>query len=134
MTAYKDILPIDANGNVIGLLDNVATTGAAGYTLINGTGAALTYTVPSDGALHCLIVVGAVVVTSTMTGGQIQMVTTTGGTAKTTTISAGSFSNGTVTTTSSSTIPVDAGSTVTINQSTALTAGAAKLYLSIFSD
>lgn len=39
-----------------GGLASVASTGNAGYTLINGTGTILSYTTPNDGALHPVVV------------------------------------------------------------------------------
>ena len=50
-----------------------ATTGTAGYTLINGTGNIITWTTPNDGGLHRIAVFASIHVTSTETNGVIAL-------------------------------------------------------------
>lgn len=53
------------------VLQNVASTGTTGYTLVNGTGNILTWTAPNDGQMHRVVVIGQVKVTTNQTGGAI---------------------------------------------------------------
>lgn len=115
---------------VIGLL---AATGTAGYTLVNGTGAILSWTAPSDGQMHRVSWFGQLWVTSAETGGAISIsITDPGGHASTAqTIDAGghginfhqmNYWN----------LLVQAGSTVTLSQASALTVGAAVLWAELW--
>jgi hypothetical protein len=58
------------------VLTKKATTGATGYTLINGTGTILTWTAPGDGALHTVYIAASLRVTVLEVGGQISVVPT----------------------------------------------------------
>jgi hypothetical protein len=114
---------------VMGLL---AATPAAGYTLVNGTGAIISWTAPADGQLHRAILYFVQRVTSTETGGQCQfaIVDPSGSTFTQTPVAGGtagpSHQQG------SNTGMIQAGSTVTFSQSTALTLGAAVLWAELW--
>jgi hypothetical protein len=103
------------------------------YTLATGTPTLLTYYVPNDGNYHAVIITGSVIVTSAETGGAIQVVLTdaTSGQTSTTTVSAGTLAAGVQNTTLVTSI-LSAGSTIKINQSSSLTAGAATANFKVF--
>lgn len=108
-------------------------TAAAGFTLANSTNTIITWSVPNDGAIHHLLCSAYVFATATMTGGQINMsFTDQGGNV----ISGVDLVNGGTTTGNANwnfqIFPVKAGTTVTISQGTALTAGAAKCWAEIW--
>jgi hypothetical protein len=110
-----------------------AATPVAGYTLVNGTGTVISWTVPNDGKLHRVNAFGSLDVTSAATGGQITITYNSpdGGSAV-----HSFFSNsepaGVASPSSNFAIIVEAGSTVTIAQAQALTAGAAVLWAEIW--
>jgi hypothetical protein len=110
----------------------VATTGPAGFTLVNGTPNILSWTTPADGNMHRAIVIAAVHVTSTETGGQLN---TTGnaadGTAFNQLLIAGGAATGAINRTQSSFL-LQANTTLAVTQNTALTAGAAIAWAEIW--
>lgn len=104
----------------------VASTGASGYTLVNGTGNVFTWTAPSDGALHRVLLLATIGVTSATTGGQMQL---SGTNPAGTTGNQQFFSTqGTGNHETQLSMQVEAGTTVTLSQNTAMTAGAAVLW------
>lgn len=106
----------------------LATTGASGFALTNGTGTILTWTVPADGNLHWVIPWGEVVVTSAETGGQVLLTyTDPGGTVRTNAPDAGGHGTGLFPFNNFS-FAVKAGTTVTLSQNTALIVGVATVY------
>lgn len=110
----------------------LASTGAAGYTLVNGTGTILSWTAPADGNMHRVLLMYSQHVTSAETGGLIQLATVTpdGGAHSYTVQGGGSgtgFSQG-----SQTTYMVQSGSTVTLSQTSALTLGAAVFWAEIW--
>jgi hypothetical protein len=108
------------------------TSATAGYTLINGTGNILVYNVPNDGLVHTVNVATNMNVASLETGGQIQVLfTTPDGTAQTFQQHAAGLAAGLARTNSA--CLCKPGTTVTLQQSTALTAGAAVLWGSMWS-
>jgi len=110
-----------------------AATPAAGFALQNGTPTILTWTAPNDGNLHRFAIYGNTVITSTETGGAIH-ITWTPPTAGSST-SAGTDSGGTAAGIKNWTVVtgiVAAGTTVTLSQSSALTAGAATAFAEIW--
>jgi hypothetical protein len=114
-----------------GLLPDAASTPVGGYTLINGTGNILTWTAPNDGALHRFTANGTQHVTSTETGGIIQVAfTAPDGTASTFNLFAGGSGAGVTAGTGSR--HVQAGTTVTVSQSSALSGGAAKVWIDLW--
>jgi hypothetical protein len=109
-----------------------AATPAAGFALVNGTPTILTWTAPNDGQQHRVQVFASLHVTSTETGGVINL---TGvfpdGTSATFQLIAGSQGSGTFSPNPARQIIVEAGQTVTVTQ-TALTGGAAVLWAEIW--
>ena len=114
MTSFKDLIPVDANEHIIGVLSTVADTGPEGYKLVNGEGTILEWKTPSDGKLHAIYMPGVIVATSTETAGAISVTYTTGGVEHTATIDSGGHSSGTVSPTSGSSYTVDPGTTITV--------------------
>ena len=112
-----------------------ATTGAGGYTLANATGTVVSWTAPNDGELHRVFLTGECVITSAETGGAVDLsYTPPSGSAQTVTLLAGGAAAGVSTLNSGAgvTVIVGANTTVAINQTSALTAGAATLYAEIW--
>jgi hypothetical protein len=116
-------------------LTMLATTGTAGYTLVNATGTILTWTAPADGNMHRVMLFGQTWVTTTEVGGALAISIT----------DPGGHSSGSQTVDSGShgvnfhqlgsgywNLLVEAGSTVTLSQSSALTTGAATLWAEIW--
>lgn len=110
----------------------VATTGAAGAALANGTPAILTWTAPNDGQLHRIQLISNGYVTAAMTGGAVTLNTVLpNGQAGNPVIYAGGTANpGPLA--SSVLRLVEPGSTVTLTQSSALTAGAATVWAELW--
>ena len=124
-------------GNVLSLtgptLALQATTGTAGYALINGTGNIITWTTPNDGALHRVIILGNINVSSAETGGQITATAfDASGAELFLTSDPGGHGTGTKTTFTMLGITVKANTTVSVLQNTALTVGAATLWAEIW--
>ena len=120
-----------------GGLTRVATTGAGGFALENGTPTILEWTAPDDGELHAVIVQARLVVTSAETGGQVLIAFDGGGVSgggdyhlSDGTQGTGDYVNGS--NTGEASLPVHPGEKVTVLQATALTAGAAILYAEIW--
>lgn len=108
-----------------------ADTGPAGVAMINGTVTILSWTAPNDGQGHRVSVVGDKHVTSNETGGAVTMGwTAPDGMAGTSTLFAGGQAAGLFG--SSLDRVVQAGSTVTVQQSSALTVGASVLFAQIW--
>jgi hypothetical protein len=111
-----------------------ATTGPAGFALQNGTPGILTWTAPADGQLHRFLITSGLDVTSVATGGAIAVsFTLPDGTAvSNVTLFGGSQAAGTPNPGNSFLRTVKAGTTVTVTQTSALTAGAAVLWAEIW--
>lgn len=111
----------------------VATTGEAGFTKVNATPNILTWVAPSDGQPHRFLIFASETVTTAETGGGVSTnQTAPGGGAQ-----VGSnniFSGGKIIGTYHVTdgAVVQAGSTVTLLQSAALTAGACVMWAEIW--
>ena len=128
-------LPVADGGTGVttGALVNQATTGVAGFALQNGTPTIMTWSVPNDGKMHHGMVFATLDVTSTETGGAVTLtVTDPGGGLGTHTLLAGGASSGSSTIPSAFPFAAEAGSSVIVAQSSALTGGAATLYGSIW--
>jgi hypothetical protein len=95
---------------------------APSYTLVNSTATILTVQVPADGRAHTCVVASNKRVTSNETGGAITLNWTCNGQAQNTALHAGGQASGNFPV--SQVICCDAGTLVTITQSSALTAGA----------
>lgn len=110
----------------------MASTGLAGFALVNGTPTIISWSVPNDGLMHRAIVFGTMQVTVAETGGTIQQTyTDPGGTAIFTQVIAGGLAIGAAQLTAKL-VTVQANSLVTVKQSAALTAGAATLWAEIW--
>lgn len=121
-------------GHVHAGLSLVAATGAGGYTLVNGTGTVISWSVPNDGQRHRFMLVYSMDITVNETGGAISVVfTSPGSTAVTYGILPGSqtagWNFGEAPAFCSFAKP---GTTVSISQTSALTAGAAVLTADIW--
>ncbi len=115
----------------IGMVYEPLTSAVAGYTLVNGTGQIAQITTPNDGNVHTVQVSTNLVVTVAETGGLIQTAfTTPDNTAQTQQNHAANqgLGFGRV----SMTLLCAPNTTVTISQASALTAGASKLWVSIW--
>jgi hypothetical protein len=116
-----------------GVLSLAASTGPGGFTLVNGTPNILTWTAPGDGALHRFMIFGAMDVTSAETGGLVGVTATypDGAVAGWTLFADNQVAGANY---SGYTAPLitKAGTTVTVQQYTALTAGAAVLWAEIW--
>lgn len=114
----------------------VATTGIAGFTLGNSTPNVLTWTAPSDGAIHMFVVLSVVHVTSAETGGTIQVIfqsPISGAGNHFSQLLAGGLGTDAGGQTGTTIFGlVQPGSTVTVQQTTPLTAGAATAWLEIW--
>lgn len=109
----------------------VATTGPAGVALIDGTQTILSWTAPDDGQLHQFNVIGALEVTAAETGGTIiTSYTQPDGATATPALFAAAQGVGTTGNVNNRLIP--GGTTISVQQSSALTAGASVLYCEIW--
>jgi hypothetical protein len=113
-----------------------ATTGVAGIALVNGTPTILTWTAPSDGSMHPVQILGIVGVASGETGGGVNVAyTDMAGNAQNSVLVSGSLGAGSQpfsNVLNKTMILLPSGGTVSIAQSTALTAGAATLWAEIW--
>jgi hypothetical protein len=108
-----------------------ASTGAAGFALQNGTPTILSWTAPNDGQLHRATLIAGQHVTSAETGGAVNLNTfLPDGTAVNPSIFPGG--GGTGGTGATTDRIVQAGSTVSLVQSSALTAGAATVWAELW--
>jgi hypothetical protein len=114
------------------LMAKAADTGDAGYQLVNATGTILSWTAPADGQLHRITLTALLGVTSTETGGAIGLTfTDPGGTTHTNSTQFAGGAGAGVTTALADRL-VAPGSTVSLNQFSALTGGAAVLWAQIW--
>jgi hypothetical protein len=120
-------------------LQKVAATASSGFALQNGTPTILQWTAPSDGNKHRAMVFIAIDVTAATTGGEIDMTTVLNGDSDTgVTVINGTRGTGLsqgMSVQKDGTgimVIVDPGSTITIFQGTAMTAGAALLWAEIW--
>jgi hypothetical protein len=131
--AIGRVLTSDASGGVAWQpgLSLAATTGTAGYTLVNGTGNIITWAVPNDGALHTVMIVATMNVTVNETGGQLAVsFTAPDGATFLSSFFAAGLTTGVKTTSFFAT--VKAGTTVALTQNTALTAGTSTAWAQIW--
>lgn len=113
-------------------LGPLATTGVAGYTLVNGTGTIFTWTAPNDGLLHRVFLISIKHVTVNETGGAIiANMTLPDGAASQPTIFGGGSTTGGVQGNYTARL-MQAGSTITVSQSSALTLGASVAWIELW--
>jgi hypothetical protein len=120
-------------GHVHAGLSKVTATPLAGYTLVNGTGtvSGMTWTSPNDGQMHMILVTANIDVTSNETGGAIGVsLTSPNGVTHVPGVYAAGLSAGFAYFTMA--YFVEPNTTVTLQQTTALTAGAATLWAAIW--
>lgn len=120
------------SGHVHTGLSLVASTPVAGFALQNATPTIITWTAPNDGALHRVVAVVSLHVTSNETGGAVNLsVTLPDGTARLPAVLAGGTAIGTLA--GNYTVShVQANTTVTLQQSSALTVGAAVVWADLW--
>jgi hypothetical protein len=130
VAAYLAQVPVSSPS--MSLLATTATSYPSGYALVNGTGTILSWTAPSDGQMHRVIVFGNYDVTSALTGGAVSThYTQPGGVTASATVMGGGESTGTSQGTTWG-LPVAPGTTVNLVQATAVTVGAATIWAEIW--
>lgn len=121
-----------APGSAAATLAKVAATAAAGHALVNGTGSFLTWTAPNDGSNHRALLFLQSFASSGVAGGQVNVTATDPAgnavnlTALSNNPSAGPHTPGLTT------VILEAGTTVSIVQQTALTAGTVTVWAEIW--
>lgn len=132
METYNTGAPSTGTAPTGGAFSLQATTGPNGFTLQNATPSVMSWTAPNDGKLHHYFITGMVKVTVLETGGLLNLHTGQIGASNVPwfTIDAGGSGvhNGPFSYIGS----LDPGSTITVMQDSALTAGAAVLYCEIW--
>lgn len=109
-----------------------AATPVTGFALQNGTPSIISWTPPNDGLLHYAAIFACLDVTSAETGGEVDVnFTAPSGNAGSGVLAGGG--HGVVTLPANTyMVPVKAGSAIAVVQGSALTAGAAKIWASIW--
>jgi len=111
----------------------LATTGASGFALQNGTPNVLTWTAPNDGNMHRVLVMAVLHCTSTETGGAVSLTfTLPDGTSGSKAIFAANNTTGAIGVPTSQNGPafmlIEANTTIALVQTSALTGGAAVVF------
>ena len=109
----------------------VAATPQAGFALVNGTPNIISWTAPNDNQNHVVLVFGSLHVTTAETGGAISLNYAPPSGATSATLSAGGSGGGTFPF-GSLPVVVGPGTTVSVQQSSALTLGAATAWSEIW--
>ena len=110
-----------------------AATPVGGYVLVNGTGTVISWTAPNDGKQHRVVIPQAMDVISAMTGGNINLsITMPDGTASVFTAFAPASPTGFNFSAYGPSMIVEAGTAVSLIQSSPLTVGSAKLWAEIW--
>lgn len=111
----------------------LATTGVTGFALQNATPTILSWTAPNDGNLHRFVILSAISVIVSETGGTcIVACTNPDGTSASHTLTGGGSSVGDVQQGNFFNRVIKAGTTVTVSQSSALTLGQATIWAEIW--
>lgn len=120
-------------GSFGGIASLVASAGINGFTLQNATPNILSWTAPSDGQVHRVILIGEIHVTSAETGGAVSFNAAypDGSTSFSATVVGAGAGAGFHGLTNSSFL-VQPGQTVTVQQTTALTLGASVLFIEMW--
>jgi hypothetical protein len=128
---FNAVTAVQVNGTALPAL--VATTGVGGFALQNATPTILSWTTPNDGNMHRYTVFGVLYVTSAQTGGVIQSESALPSGAATLfrTVVAGANADGEYPF-NSACITTGPNQTVTLQQTSAQTAGAATLWAEIW--
>lgn len=114
------------SGKLQTLLTPTARTPNTGQALINGTGNIVGLVAPNDGNMHLYTVATTLVVSLAETGGAIALTYTSGGQAANVPVSAGTLAAGGYPFTQ--VVLADPGTAISVTQTSALTAGAARLF------
>jgi hypothetical protein len=109
-----------------------ATTGSTGYTLVNNTGNIITWTAPNDGVMHRVMLVMNTDVSSSATGGQISISITSPNSASHAPVVLAASQTAAYYYNQMAFFLVAPNTSVTLQQTTALTAGAALLWAEIW--
>lgn len=111
-----------------------AATALSGYTLVNGTGDVISWTVPDDGQIHRAVIFAGEVVGSAMSGGQVNAEWTdpTGAPQAWGVLPATGSPGWNYSISPTPNLLVAPGTAVTVRQGTALTAGAATVWAEIW--
>lgn len=104
-------------------------TATAGTPLVNGTPVIVTQAVAANARVNVYVVTATLAVTVIETGGQVTVQYTSGGNAFTATLFAAGLGVGNVQ--AQLVVPADPGTTITVAQATALTAGTANIVAAI---
>lgn len=113
-----------------GGMRRVATTGANGFALVNGTSTILAWTAPSDGNIHSFSIFFRCIIAVNETGGHVGF--SFGSTGLGVNLNGGGEGNGDHPNESGSAYVALSGETITISQLSALTAGSATVYCEIW--
>lgn len=114
-----------------GLLTKVAATAVGGVALINGTQTIISWTAPNDGALHRVFVIFDANITVATTGGATQYTyTNPGGVSQSPSLVAGTQTTGAKHAFDAAI--VEANTTVTVSQTSAMTAGTETVWAEIW--
>lgn len=114
-------------------MQNLASTGIAGFALVNGTPTILSWTSPNDGQMHRVELSFSMDVTSSETGGQLILsIPEVDGAASTHLVQAASQPAGVYGNQSPGIYATGPGQTITLSQASALTLGAAKIWAELW--
>lgn len=117
------------SGKVTSSLAPIARTVTGGFALQNGTPGILTFTTPNDGQMHAYDVAAVLNVTTLEVGGAVTLQWHAGGLSYTQTMFASALAVGTYT--FSQNIVCDPNTVVQVQQTAALTSGAASTLAAI---
>jgi len=111
-----------------------AATPAAGYALVNGTGTIISWTAPNDGQLHRVLFFGTLHVTSSETGGAVNVNFTSpdGISNANQAVFSASHGGGVFGPDKAGLVVVEAGTVVSVQQGSALTGGASTLWAELW--
>jgi hypothetical protein len=110
-----------------------ATTGSSGFTLLDSTPTLLTWSVPNDGQVHRVIVLGELVVTTTQAGGEVQLVfNDPAGNSRTESMWAGGLGVGANKVNGNCAFMVGPDQTITLEQTSDQTSGSAIAYVDLW--
>lgn len=124
-----------ANWTYLHTLTLKATTGAAGFALVNGTPDLVTWTAPDDGQLHRVTVYSSQLIGSSQTGGTVSVQATVPGAGSahfSQVFPGGSGASAAGLIGTPYTAVVGPGSTVTVSQTSALTGGDGTVWAEIW--
>lgn len=126
-------MPFNPFAPIVAGMTKQADTGPAGFALQNATPTILSWTVPNDGNAHPVLIMASQYVTSAETGGAVSAtITVPSGNSGSPTLFSAGHGTGLFPPSGTLTMIAEAGSTVTIQQSSALTVGAATVWAQIW--